>query len=737
MAQETSSVKYLDDYLRNAALSIARQGTPIFPCSHASKNPLTEHGFQDASNDPDKVVAWWTKYPHALIGMPTGRITDVVVIDTDNARGEEELRLLCEQADQKWPATRVVRTSRGRHFYFKYPGKIEIGCSDRNLPDDVDVRGNGGYVIIPPSPHPNGGRYELVENLPIAELPLWLYKAIKGQESGEAIEIREATPLWAFKQYHRVVAELRRAREGERNNLLNKAAWWAARVSGHPLLAPEITSKEIIQIARSLGLRDGEIMATCRSGEEAGRKKKIKILPIHECTGFGNADRFVVRHGNVIRYVPAFGEKTGWHFWDGTRWNPDGKRRVRKLAQETVRAIHQEAASTEDPEIRKALGRWAIKSENARQVDDMLENVQPHVAVEPHELDADMELLNLENGTLDLRTGEVREQNQSDLITRKLPVSFEARASCPAFENHLRLVLPDEEVRAYFQEMIAYHLSGSTGEQCIHVLWGEGENGKSVTVDLFRNLAGDYGWVAPRTLFASGYQDIAAHQIADLYGRRFVTCSEFKSGDVLRVEVMKALTGGESTELNGCRKYGHSFKFRPQAKFLLDSNYLLTVDSPDFGTWRRIRLINFNQRISDKVVKDPHFDRRLWAERSGILNWIIVGLRRWNQRGRELKVPDAIVKASQGYEKESDLLEQFISQVCDRQPEHCVSLREFSAHYQIWCKEHKAGGKDRIGERAMETRLEKKGVRVEYDVKLRTKMVRGLRVVTLYAGFEP
>src|SRR5207302_8736653 len=99
-----------------------------------------------------------------------------------------------------------------------------------------------------------------------------------------------------------------------------------------------------------------------------------------------------------------------------------------------------------------------------------------------------------------------------DLITRMLPVRYEPQDSCPLFETHLALVLPDPTVRDYFQEMIAYHLSGSTGEQCIHILYGDGENGKSTTIDLFRNLAGDYGWPAPRALFAGGYQDIAPHQ---------------------------------------------------------------------------------------------------------------------------------------------------------------------------------------------------------------------------------
>jgi putative DNA primase/helicase len=221
-----------------------------------------------------------------------------------------------------------------------------------------------------------------------------------------------------------------------------------------------------------------------------------------------------------------------------------------------------------------------------------------------------------------------------------------------------------------------------------------------------------------------GYSDIAPHQIADLHGRRFVTCSEFKSGDVLRVEVMKTLTGGESTELNGCYKYGRAFSFRPQAKFLLDSNYLLEVDSPDLGTWRRIRLIAFDQIISGKVKKDLHFDKKLWAERSGILNWIIVGLRFWNVRDRTLLVPEVILQASRHYEKEQDRLEQFIAAEGVRGRECSIELSRFTAAFQDWI--NAKGSKREGGKRAVKDRLIKKGFRLAYDERQRCDRIEGL-----------
>ena len=516
------------------------------------------------------------------------------------------------------------------------------------------------------------------------------------------------------------------------NDALNSCAFFAARAFAAGALkeTAEQLQDELRQIAVDSKYCPG-IEETLRSGWQNGITKPLAITTA--CTDLGNAERFVLHNGTIVKYVKAYGEKMGWYVWDGHRWKTDGTELVRKLAHDTVRTILQEAATTENDDDRKRLVAWALKSEGSHSITSLLNEVRPYQAVEPRELDSDPELLNLENGTLDLRTGEVRDQRPADLITRMLPVRYEPNASCPHFEKHLSLVLPDPEVRAYFQEMIAYHFSGSTGEQCIHILWGDGENGKSTTVDLFRNLAGDYGWPAPRALFAGGYQDIAPHQIADLLGRRFVTCSEFKNGNVLRVEVMKALTSGESAELNGARKYGHAFKFRPQAKFILDSNYLLEVDSPDLGTWRRIRLIAFNQTISQKVKKDIHFDKKLWAERSGLLNWIITGLKRWNARDRKLLVPEAITKESRRYEKEQDLLEQFIAAQCDRNPKAEIEISRFTGHYQGWLKERGSfNGNNVAGKRALKERLTKKGYVIGYDSRERCEKVQGLAFRELF-----
>jgi hypothetical protein len=160
-----------------AALAIAQRGLPVFPCG-PDKRPLTTHGFKDAATDPEQIRAWWTATPSALIGLPTGEPSGLVVLDVDmdpatGKDGEASLAALLAEQKAELPATRASKTPRGgRHIFFKHPGhKI---TSRTNWPAPcLDVRGDGGYVILPPSASEMGVYQWLVE-VESVSLPAWL-----------------------------------------------------------------------------------------------------------------------------------------------------------------------------------------------------------------------------------------------------------------------------------------------------------------------------------------------------------------------------------------------------------------------------------------------------------------------------------------------------------------------------------------------------------------------------------
>lgn len=154
------------------------RGWYCFPCTPRAKTPLTRHGLLDATRDPEQLARWARQHPDANVGVRTGSESGVVVLDVDGDDGYESLRAL-EQRYQPLPRTASVKTPRGgSHYWFAYRG--EIPNSAGRLGVGLDVRGDGGYVLAPPSVGPNGARYETDESAPLAPLPEWLRDLMAG-----------------------------------------------------------------------------------------------------------------------------------------------------------------------------------------------------------------------------------------------------------------------------------------------------------------------------------------------------------------------------------------------------------------------------------------------------------------------------------------------------------------------------------------------------------------------------
>lgn len=147
--------QFIEPSMVECALSYARQGIKIFPLRPREKTPLTKHGYKDATSDESQIQTWWVQWPDANIGLATGRVSGLVVIDVDGPQGEESLKSL-----PPMPATWEVSTGRGRHLYYRSPEGASVGSSAGRLGEKLDVRGEGGYVVAPPSIHPNGHRYQ-------------------------------------------------------------------------------------------------------------------------------------------------------------------------------------------------------------------------------------------------------------------------------------------------------------------------------------------------------------------------------------------------------------------------------------------------------------------------------------------------------------------------------------------------------------------------------------------------
>lgn len=176
-----------------AALAHAKAGRSVFPCNPDTKSPLTGHGFKDASRDPRQIETWWSQYPTAMIGMPTGKVNKCIVLDVDNdpdtgKDGDADLAHLV-QTHGPLPETVESLTPRGgRHLIFQHPGPdFDVPNSAGVLGPSLDVRGDGGYIILPPSVRADGRAYQWEgssdpdEGVRAAEAPPWLLASVVKQ----------------------------------------------------------------------------------------------------------------------------------------------------------------------------------------------------------------------------------------------------------------------------------------------------------------------------------------------------------------------------------------------------------------------------------------------------------------------------------------------------------------------------------------------------------------------------
>lgn len=236
---------------------------PVFPCG-ADKAPMVGSGFKAATRDAAKIREWFSGYAE-MIGVPTGAASGIVVVDVD-CHGEANGMAWWESNQTRIPPTRRHRTkSGGLHLVFLAPS-TPIKNSASRIAKGVDVRGEGGYVIVPPSP---GYSVEIVS--PIAVMPEWLIEAAQPQQPKPVQVVPSYVPreTEAWRQLMRAVVKIGQAKEGQRNVTLNSQAYYVASMVGRGLGQEEALSA-LYRAAQQAGLPDPEIKATLHSAFSAG-----------------------------------------------------------------------------------------------------------------------------------------------------------------------------------------------------------------------------------------------------------------------------------------------------------------------------------------------------------------------------------------------------------------------------------------------------------------------------------
>ncbi len=396
----------------------------------------------------------------------------------------------------------------------------------------------------------------------------------------------------------------------------------------------------------------------------------------------GNAERFVARHGDDVRYDHSTG---AWLIWAGTHWRRDDDGEVQRLAKETARSIFDDvpkAAGAGHDELAVKLAKWARASAAESRRNSMLNLAQTErpIALTHDRLDTRALLLNCRNGTLDLATGALRPHDREDLLTCVLPVEYDPAAVAPTWDAFLRRITNgDGDLAAFLARAAGYTLSGSTAEQCLFFLYGHGANGKSTFIETILALLGDLGHKARAQVLMQDERGRVPNEIAALAGKRLVVASELADGGRLNEGMVKDLTGSDT--MSARFLYGEPFTFRPAFKLWLYGNHKPVITGTDDGIWRRVRLIPFAVQIAEEE-RDPGLPDKLRAELPGILAWAVRGWRDYQTHG--LRTPAVVATATAEYRADSDTLGLFLAERCVTGVDKSAGATDLYNAYTEW-----------------------------------------------------
>ena len=405
-------------------------------------------------------------------------------------------------------------------------------------------------------------------------------------------------------------------------------------------------------------------------------------------TDLGNAERLIARHGQDLRYHVDAGQ---WLHWNGKLWKMDSTGGVHRLACTVVRSMSKDADTLPAGEERVALFKHMMKSESAPRLTAMVELAQlrPGIPVTTGKLDSNVWALNVQNGTLDLRTGKLQQHERNDLLTKCAPVAYHPAATCPRWEQFLREVFCEEqELIDYVQRLAGYCLSGDTREQCLVFMVGKGANGKSVLLETLRALLGAY---AQDTSFASFLErrDTSTADLAGLVGARLVTASEGDASTAFNEAMLKRLTGGDAIT---CRYLYHDFfSYTPTFKIFFATNEVPRLTSQGYAMRRRVHILPFTRTFyaagdGKTPLRDEHLREKLRRELQGILAWAVRGCLAWQQQG--LNPPGRILEETRELFESFDSLADFLDEVCVMQPKAMVETGALWRNYLCWCEEN-------------------------------------------------
>jgi putative DNA primase/helicase len=401
-------------------------------------------------------------------------------------------------------------------------------------------------------------------------------------------------------------------------------------------------------------------------------------------TDAGNAERLA----HYMRDNLVFDERMQcWRYFNGKKWEVDNGKYIYRGAVKVVRKIrYEEARQCPNEDMEKKLWSHSVASESRSSLAAMIALAQFMPGVSQAEFDADKYLFNCQNGTIELKTGTLREHRADDFITRISPVAYDPSADCSIWTKFLDETLHgDQEMLRFIKKSAGYCLSGDTSEEILFLVHGPAATGKSTYMEAVKSVLGDYSKTCDfETFLKQKDSGRPRNDLAGLAGARLVSSCEVEEGKALAESIIKNITGGDTISTRFL--YKEFFEYEPQFKLWLVCNHAPKVDPQDDAMWRRILRIPFIFIVPkgkrDKKLKPMLKDPTIGGKQ--ILKWAVEGFLLWQVDG--LQIPETVVQATEEYRKSCDYLSDFFAEVCDvSDPLAWMSTAQLFDAYKKYC----------------------------------------------------
>lgn len=641
---------------------------------------------------------------HNTIAVITGPESNLFVIDIDMSGGKDGFAYLkSQELVIHGDMPRAKTQANGLHLFFRYPHHLEkqIRTTSSRPQHGIDIRGKAGLIFLPPSVINKGGQY------------IWIQK-VTPDNLTELPQEYETVLLKTFRtrreSVHKPKSSLQKKANPKQPSKKQRSIWEKALKDykagysignrsekdfhlscvGFQFLIPEYEIQTALvslpnakakdrgqgkrYLRRTLQKAAMEIKHPTKPNGKPSTPAKpddfahtsFNDLPENDK---GNGWRMAHHCGDDLLYCEKL---KNWYIWDGKRFRVDDTLQIMLYAINTVDAIKD--------------AKWRHRSSSRARLESMIKIAKalPKIAIQTNNLDANRHLLNVNNGTIDLRTGKLHPHSRAHRITRLVPVDYTPQARCPLWLKFLSEVLKnDPELIEFVKRAVGYSLTGSTMEQCLFFLYGTGANGKTTFLNVMLDLLGDYGIQVDSSILIASRNEIHPTGVADLFGARLAVTSEVERGKQFAESTIKSLTGEDT--ITARFMHQNFFRFRPSHKIFLAANHMPTIRGKDPAIWRRIRMIPFTVSIPESS-RDPRLLSKLRKELPGILNWAIEGCLNWQAEG--LGQPKAANLLKEDYQVEMDILHDFINQICFLHPDAKATSKDLYNAYLKFCDEN-------------------------------------------------